>query len=734
MSSTNSKQVALVYSTAYFPFVGGAEIAIREIARNLSEYEWHLATARIDRALLKQEIIDGVVVHRFGFGLGALDKFLLPFAALPFALRLSRRADFAFAWSMMASQASVGAALLKFFRPRTHLVLTIQEGDEETYLKRYVGGSDVLYKLFVRPWYRAVFHAADAVTAISRYLKARAEESGAEVPVDLVPNGVDLEKFRPVPPPKLGETIRLVTASRLVEKNGVGDVIEALPMLPHNIEFSILGAGHLEAQLRRRVSELGLDTRVHFLGAFTQDQEAELFRESDIFIRPALSEGLGIAYLNAMAVGLPTIGTPVGGIPDFLVDGETGIFCEPQNPASVAVAIRRLIENPDLLVRVANGGRELIRSSYGWAVLARAMDAAFSRRGSCRVLQAAGIFPPEPGGPGLHAAEYQKRFHAEGSVVRTILFRTFKHLPKVVRHVAYLHRLLISGRSSDVIFAHDAVSSGFPAAVAAAVLGRRLVMRIGGDVAWERAAETGATVRSMNEWYQTGDHRNSKLFKISRFSLRRAARIIVSSPILRDLYVSRYGIGAEKIEIIGSPIVGQEVPAGNPAQGFFASRLVKYKNLEFVLDVLASLPQENPVRLVVAGDGPELMALKAQAFDLGIKDRVEFLGRVSEDRVLGLTEESGFAIAPALTEFNPNYLLRAVGGGKPFLVSHENGLPFPVPHELQFDARNPDELRERLSWIASTEGAAQARELVRSIPRESWESVFQQVRSIVCAS
>ena len=87
---------------------------------------------------------------------------------------------------------------------------------------------------------------------------------------------------------------------------------------------------------------------------------------SDAFVRPSLSEGLGISFLEAMAAGLPVIATPVGGIPDFLKDGITGLVCEVSNPVSIADCVKRLMSNPNLRQELSKWAREAIVERYSW--------------------------------------------------------------------------------------------------------------------------------------------------------------------------------------------------------------------------------------------------------------------------------------------------------------------------------------------------------------------------------
>src|SRR3989338_7534047 len=117
----------------------------------------------------------------------------------------------------------------------------------------------------------------------------------------------------------------VITVSRLVKKNGVMDLIDAMRFLPESVHLLIVGTGELEDALKRIAADLGHAHRVHFLGHLSQDDIPPYLWASDVFCRPSLSEGLGNAFLEAMAAGVPVIGTPVGGIPDFLKDGETGL-------------------------------------------------------------------------------------------------------------------------------------------------------------------------------------------------------------------------------------------------------------------------------------------------------------------------------------------------------------------------------------------------------------------------
>ena len=100
---------------------------------------------------------------------------------------------------------------------------------------------------------------------------------------------------------------------------------------------------------------------------------------ADIFARASRSEGLGSSFLEAMAAGLPIIGTAVGGIPDFLKDGETGLFTKVDNPTDLAQKIKLLMENNGLCGQIAKTGQELVFKNYSWVNISHRMSEILSR-------------------------------------------------------------------------------------------------------------------------------------------------------------------------------------------------------------------------------------------------------------------------------------------------------------------------------------------------------------------
>ncbi|MEK7135489.1 MAG: glycosyltransferase family 4 protein [Patescibacteria group bacterium] len=358
----------LIFSTAYFPFVGGAEVSVKELTDRMgSEIEFDLITARLGRGLPDVEKIGLVTVHRIGVGVPLVDKFFLPYFGAAKAWQLHRQNHYDYFWCIMATFASGAAYIANWFQKKVPIVLTLQEGDSEQYLKfKWFGLIDLSWRL--------ALNRTEILTAISTYLLDRARKLGYKGESHVIPNGVDVEKFGNVQNSILHkEGITLITTSRLVKKNAVGDIIEAMRFLPENVRLKILGTGPLEKNLKLRIKNLKLEGRVEMLGFVPQDEIPQHLHSSDIFIRPSLSEGMGNSFIEAMAAGLPVIATPVGGIPDFLIDGETGLFVEPESPRLIAFQVQKLISDRVLRDKMVINAKRMVREHYDWNLIAKEM-------------------------------------------------------------------------------------------------------------------------------------------------------------------------------------------------------------------------------------------------------------------------------------------------------------------------------------------------------------------------
>ena len=366
MANNQAKKV-LIFSTAYLPLIGGAEIAVNEITKRLPNWQFDLITAKIQKGLKEEERINNVNVYRVGFGF-SFDKYLLPFLGLIKAKQLEKKNNYNLTWSIMAS---FGGFLGLFFKkkyPNKKWLLTLQEGDEPEYILKRVG--------IFKKWFYQIFQKADYFQAISSFLSNWAIGNGIKTG-EIIPNGVDLEIFKSKERIKNENEKIILTVSRLVKKNGINDLIEAGEYLDFPFKILIIGVGSDEEKLKELVKNKGLEDKVMFKGQVEYDELPKYYAIADVFVRPSLSEGLGNVFLEAMACGLPVIGTEVGGIPDFLIDRQTGLFCQVNNPKDIADRIKEILENDDLRKTLAKNGLELVKEKYSWNKIASQMESIY---------------------------------------------------------------------------------------------------------------------------------------------------------------------------------------------------------------------------------------------------------------------------------------------------------------------------------------------------------------------
>src|SRR3989338_2088853 len=371
-----NKKKILAFSTSYYPFIGGAEIALEEIARRLSQdFDFFIITARFKRDLPKIEKRPEGEIIRVGFG-SKFDKILFPILGFLTAIRVIvsdlgfRISDFKrpqglILWGMELSHGSLAAAFLKFFFCSLPFIFTIQYGYGEERISR--GRFGIINYAF-----RFILNRADRVTAISSHLLALVRKYGYEGQADLIPNGVDIQKFK-IKNEKLKKINQkskiVITTSRLVYKNGVDTLIFAIYEVKKSIpeiQCWIIGDGPERASYQLLITSYKLEENVKLLGAVPFDKIPEYLHKADIFARPSRSEGMGNSFIEALAAGLPIIGTPVEGILDIIQDGKTGLFAKVDDAADVAEKTLCLLGDKALRRRIAEAGGAMVRERFSW--------------------------------------------------------------------------------------------------------------------------------------------------------------------------------------------------------------------------------------------------------------------------------------------------------------------------------------------------------------------------------
>ncbi len=170
----------------------------------------------------------------------------------------------------------------------------------------------------------------------------------------------------------------ILTAGRLTEQKGHRFLLEAVPTIierARETHFVIVGEGQLKDKLQVRARELKLQSRVHFAGR--RNDVPELMTAADLFVLPSLFEGLPLVLLEAMAAGLPVIGTRVCGISEAVIDEVTGRLVEAGNARVLAAAVSEVLQQPALAARWGKAGQKRFEREFTAARMARETFAVY---------------------------------------------------------------------------------------------------------------------------------------------------------------------------------------------------------------------------------------------------------------------------------------------------------------------------------------------------------------------
>ena len=235
-------------------------------------------------------------------------------------------------------------------------------------------------------WERANTARADLVLVTSRYCAGVAQRVYGVPPARLavVPEPIDLDAwddaFRRAPG-RAGARPVVLSVARMYPRKHLSDLLRAAPRLLAGIpgaQIRIVGQGPEYPALVRLHAELGLGETVVLLGDVTREQLAAEYVGADVFCLPSVQEGFGIAFLEAMAAGLPVVACRVAAVPEVVLDGVTGVLVPPSDPEALAAAIGDLLRQPDRARALGEEGRRRVAGLTPTSVARRFLAAVES--------------------------------------------------------------------------------------------------------------------------------------------------------------------------------------------------------------------------------------------------------------------------------------------------------------------------------------------------------------------
>ena len=244
----------------------------------------------------------------------------------------------------------------------------------------WVPASYILYP------YRRYINKACLITAVSRAAAKFIEHFAEDKKIVVVPNGVNVELFESVEKniqPNLSEKPIILYVGRLSYRKGLQVLVRAMPFILKeipNAHLLIAGKGYMESFIRRLIKSLNLEGNVTMLGFIPDEKLPELYASSRLFVMPSLyCESFGITLLEAMASVRPVIASNVGGIPEVVKDGVTGLLFRRGDAEDLADKVIMVLSDRSLAQSLASNAKEIVKEKYSWQVIADKMEDLYEK-------------------------------------------------------------------------------------------------------------------------------------------------------------------------------------------------------------------------------------------------------------------------------------------------------------------------------------------------------------------
>lgn len=237
---------------------------------------------------------------------------------------------------------------------------------------------------FVRNFLKYFIKNADAVIVNSSFTGKKVTEI-YERPIYVIPYGTTVMPKSTVR--KEGSGRQIFSVGRMIERKGFTYLIDAMPMVVSQFpdaKLVLAGGGPIRGQLIQQVNKLQLQQNVNLPGKVSAEDLEMLYAQGDIFVLPAIidkngdTEGLGVVLIEAMTYKIPVIASNVGGIPDVIVSGTSGILVDQRNSSMLAAELIGLLKDPEKMRRIGEQGYNFISTRFSWEKVIRKIENIYS--------------------------------------------------------------------------------------------------------------------------------------------------------------------------------------------------------------------------------------------------------------------------------------------------------------------------------------------------------------------
>lgn len=327
------------------------------------------------------------------------------------------------------------------------------------------------------------------------------------------------------------------------------------------------------------------------------------------------------------------------------------------------------------------------------------------------IVIATGIYPPEVGGPSEYAKNLAEVWRNQGYKVKVEVFSKFNLLPTGIRHVVYFFSIIPSFLMADYIFIIDTFSAALPATFLSWILGKKAVLRTGGDFLWEAYVERTSDKVLLRNFYEKPvrllSFKEKITFLLVRWLLRHVDTIIWSTEWQRNIFQEPYKLDKKK-QIVVENFYGPRYESQEAQEKIFigSSRETKWKNIDTLRKVFA----------------------REEVVNFGALLDVE---KVPHGFFLEKVKRAYAVIVVSLGDISPNVVLDAISCNKPFIITKETGLYERIKSIAIFvDPKNEDDIAEKVCWLSDKENyEKQKRKMEEFDFVHSWEDIAYEYMS-----
>lgn len=328
------------------------------------------------------------------------------------------------------------------------------------------------------------------------------------------------------------------------------------------------------------------------------------------------------------------------------------------------------------------------------------------------ILIATGIYPPATSGPAQYAAALEREWAAAGHTVRVVTYNLEHRLPSGLRHMLFFLRVLPVMARADFVVALDTFSVGVPAVAAARLLGRRIIIRTGGDFLYEQFVQRTGEKILLSKFYvepRAFTIKEKIIFAVTRCALARVSALVFSTTWQRDMWLAPYDLAAQKIFIVENRFDEKISNAQAAAKNFiFATRDIAYKNIEKFKAAFAAAQKLRPeISLELHHNTPHAELMKKIATCYAV-------------------------VMPSLGEISPHVITDALRCNKPFLLTHESGYAEKLKDVgVLVDPLSEQDMTEKILWLADDANYTATLGRVRAFDyTHSWAQIADELLAI----